>query len=124
LPCELDTAIQHAERAMRLSPLDRGIFRTRAFVALAHFCAGHYKEGALWAESALRDQPNSAFALRLAAASLAMAGRSDDAQQVMAHLRLVDPHLRVANLGDVISPLQPEHRARYIEGLRLAGLPE
>jgi TolB-like protein/class 3 adenylate cyclase/Tfp pilus assembly protein PilF len=121
---ELDTAIHHAERAMRLSPLDRGIFRTRGFVALAHFCAGRYKEGALWAESALRDQPTSAFALRLAAASLAMAGRPDDAQQVMAQLRLVDPQLRVANLGDVISPLRPEHRARYIEGLRRAGLPE
>jgi hypothetical protein len=42
----------------------------------------------------------------------------------MAQLRLVDPQLRVANLGDVISPLRPEHRARYIEGLRRAGLPE
>jgi hypothetical protein len=30
----------------------------------------------------------------------------------------------MSNLGEVISPLRPEHLARYIEGLRLAGLPE
>jgi TolB-like protein len=121
---ELDTAIQHEERAMRLSPLDRGIFRTRAFVGLAHFCAGRYEDGAAWAEGALRDQPNSAFAMRVAAASLAMAGRSEDAQRIMVQLRQVDPRLRISNFGDVISPLQPEHRAKYIEGLRKAGLPE
>jgi tetratricopeptide (TPR) repeat protein len=121
---ELDTAIQHEERAMRLSPLDRGIFRTRAVVGLAHFCAGRYEDGAAWAEGALRDQPNSAFAMRVAAASLAMAGRSEDAQRIMVQLRQVDPRLRISNFGDVISPLQPEHRAKYIEGLRKAGLPD
>jgi TolB-like protein/class 3 adenylate cyclase/Tfp pilus assembly protein PilF len=121
---EVDVAIQHTERAMRLSPLDRGIFLFRGFRALAHFCAGRYNEGALWAESALRDQPQSAFAMRVAAASHAMAGRTDDAERLMAQLRQVDPQLRISNFGGIISPLQPEHRAKYIEGLRLAGLPE
>jgi len=122
---ELETAIQHAARAMRLSPVDPGIFLWQSFIALAHLCAGRYDDAASWAETALRDQPNYGFALRVAAASHAMAGRSAEAQKAMARLRQVDPQLRLSNLGEVISPLRrPEHRARYVEGLRKAGLPE
>lgn len=42
----------------------------------------------------------------------------------MARLRQLDPQLRLSNLGDVISPLRPDDRAKYVEGLRKAGLPE
>jgi hypothetical protein len=42
----------------------------------------------------------------------------------MLKLRKADPQLRMSNLGNVISPLRPEHLAKYVEGLRLAGLPE
>ena len=41
-----------------------------------------------------------------------------------AHLRSIDPALRLSNLGDIISYLRSEHFVRWVEGLRLAGLPE
>jgi TolB-like protein/class 3 adenylate cyclase len=121
---ELDLAISHAARAVRLSPFDRGIFLWQSVLALAHFCAARYSEAVRWAEAALREQPNYAFALRVLAASHAMAGHLETAKNAMTMLLQADPQLRVSNLTDVISPLQPEHRARYIEGLQLAGLPE
>jgi hypothetical protein len=39
-------------------------------------------------------------------------------------VRQNDPQLRVANLKEVISYLQPADFAKWQEGLRLAGLPE
>jgi adenylate cyclase len=53
-----------------------------------------------------------------------MQGLTEAAQTAMAKLRNADPQLRLSNLENVISPLQSEHRERYIKGLRKAGLPE
>jgi tetratricopeptide (TPR) repeat protein len=121
---ELDTAVSHTARAIRLSPFDPSIYIWQADIALAHFCAGKYSEAVSVAKDVLRDHPAYAFALRVMAASYAMAGDGEEARKAMVRLRNADPQLRMSNLGEVISPLRPEHLARYIEGLRLAGLPE
>jgi hypothetical protein len=43
----------------------------------------------------------------------------------MTRLRQLDPALRISNLEDVLPPLRrAEDRARYVQGLRKAGLPE
>jgi tetratricopeptide (TPR) repeat protein len=122
---EHNTAVKHEARAMRLSPLDPLLWRWRFHTALAHFFAGRYDEATSWAEGSLREQPNQLGALRIAAASNALAGRLEKAQKLMARLRQLDPALCISNLADVIPPLRrPEDLARYEEGLRKAGLPE
>ena len=72
---EPDKGVEHAARAMRLSPLDPRLFSWQFCTALAYFCAGHYDDAVLWAERALRHQPNYASSRRIAAASHALAGR-------------------------------------------------
>jgi hypothetical protein len=58
-------------------------------------------------------------------ASLALEGRFAEAQKATARLRTADPALRTSKLDDVMPPFRrPEDRARYVEGLRQAGLPE
>jgi tetratricopeptide (TPR) repeat protein len=109
---------------MRLSPFDPGIFFGQTVTALAHLCAGRYDDAAAWSEKALHEQANYAFAMRVAAASHALAGRVAEAQKAIARLCQLDPQLRLSTLGDVISPLRPDDRAKYVEGLRKAGLPE
>jgi len=121
---EPEVAIEHLARAMHLSPLDPNVFMWQTEIALAHLCAGRFEDAATWAEKAVHEQPNFAFTMRVAAASHALAGHPSEAQRAMARLRQLDPNLRLSNLGDVISPLQPADRAKYIEGLRKAGLPE
>jgi TolB-like protein/class 3 adenylate cyclase len=121
---ESDVAIDHSARAMRLSPFDPSMFMWQADTALAHLCASRYEDAAAWAEKALYEKPNFAYTLRVAAASHALAGHHSEAQRVMAQLCELDPLLRLSNLGDVISPLRPEDRTKYIDGLRKAGLPE
>src|SRR5262249_2810811 len=54
---EQEAAIEHAVRAMRLSPQDPQIHSMQSVVAYGHFFAGRYAEAASWAEKALREQP-------------------------------------------------------------------
>jgi hypothetical protein len=73
---------------------------------------------------ALRDDPGLGPAARLAAVSHALAGRLEQAQKAMQHVLQIDPTLRMSNAKDRIPPLRPTDLARYIDGLRKAGLPE
>ena len=71
---EPEVAIEHLARATRLSPLDPLTNRTRTTTAHAHFFAGRYDEAASWAAMTLREWPDYQTALRIAAASYALAG--------------------------------------------------
>jgi len=120
-----DTGIKHAELAMRLSPLDPRLFAWQFYTAMAHLHAGRYDDAAVWVEKALRDQPNYVASLFIAAATHALSGHLAEAQKFAGRLRQFNPQFRISNLGDVMTPFRrPEDRAKYVEGLRIAGLPE
>ena len=121
---EPEVAIEHLARAMRLSPLDPLINRTRTTTAHAHFFAGRYDAALSWAAMALREWPDYQTALRIAAASNALAGRLEEARKARERLQKLDPKLRISNLEDELGPYhRPQDIVRYIEGLRAAGLP-
>ena len=120
---EHQSAIDRFERALRLSPRDPTVFHMRTGIAYASLLAGQYDIASSEAREALRDQ-TWLGGLRVLAASKALAGHLEEAREAMGHLLEVDPALRVSNLKDRISPLQPEDFAKYVEGLRKAGLPE
>jgi len=122
---EPDLAIEHFMRAMRLSPLDLTIAGSQYGTALAHFFADRYGEASLWVAKALRGNPNFLAALRLAAAANSLAGRMDDAQRAMDRLLQLEPTRRISNLKEVtVRWRRPEDFAKYVEGLRRAGMPE
>jgi len=58
------------------------------------------------------------------AASGALAGRLSEAKKAMTRLRQLDPALRLSNLTDLGPCRRPEDFARWVDGLRKAGLPE
>jgi TolB-like protein len=120
---ETDVAIDHLARAMRLSPLDPALYHMQAGTGLAHFLAGRFDEACKWAERALGEEPNWVPASSVAAAGHALAGRPDEARRAMAHLRIVDPELRVSTFTLRIFR-RPQHLAAWQKGLRKAGLPE
>ena len=122
---EPDVAIEHLARAMRLSPLDPILFRMQGATASAHFFAGRYDAATSWVEKALRENPNLQQALRVAAASHALAGRLEKAREAIDRMCLLDPDVRISNLKDRLPTFRrPEDLARYLEGLRKAGVPE
>jgi tetratricopeptide (TPR) repeat protein len=99
-----ETAFEHFAHSMRLSPLDPLMFVAQNGIALVHFYAGRYEEASSWAEKALREDPNYLPAVRVLAASSALAGRLQEAQNAIARLRAIDPTLRVSDLRDLIPP--------------------
>jgi tetratricopeptide (TPR) repeat protein len=121
---EPEAAIERATRAVRLSPHDPHGFNMQTAIAYAHFIAGRYAEASTSADMAARERPNHAFAIRILAASCAMTGRQEQARKAMAHLRELDPVLRISNLEHLEVFRRLEDFTRLAEGLRKAGLPE
>jgi TolB-like protein/class 3 adenylate cyclase/Tfp pilus assembly protein PilF len=119
-----ETAIEHAARAMRLSPQDPQMFAMQTATAFGHFISGHYNEALSWAETALREQPNFFVGSCVAAASGALGGRLPEAKKAMARLRRLNPALRISNLTDLLPFRREEDFDRWADGLRRAGLPE
>jgi tetratricopeptide (TPR) repeat protein len=111
-------------RAMRLSPLDPRLNSMQTGTAYAHFLARRYDEAVSWSERAVWTQPNWLAAMRVLAASYALAGRIAEAQKTIARLLEIDPSRRVSNLKDVSGPFRSEDFAKYEEALRKAGLPD
>jgi TolB-like protein/Flp pilus assembly protein TadD len=122
---EYASAIEHFERAMRLSPIDPLTYFASTGMALTHALAGRHDEAISLATKALHEQPNWATALRVAVVANALSDRMVEARVAMACLREVDPALRLGNVDRVAPPLRrAEDRVRFIESLRKAGLPE
>ena len=120
---EHQSAIDRFERALRLSPRDPTVFHMRTGIAYANLLAGNYDIASSAARDALRDR-TWLGGLRILAASKALAGHLEEAREAMDRLLQVDPALRISNLKDRISPLQPKDLAKYADALRKAGLPE
>jgi len=117
-------AIDHLARAMRLSPLDPLMFFMQTYAAAAHLLVGQFDKAWPLAEKATRDQPHYLTAIRIAAASNAMAGRLDEARSYVARALHLDPGLRISTLKDRVPALRAGVLARYVDALRKAGLPE
>ena len=119
---EPEFAIEHLARAMRLSPLDPGFHLMQSATAFAHFFAGRYDDASLWAERALRRQPELG-ALGVLAASCALAGNLDKAHRAIAQILKIDPRRRLSTLGER-TVFRPDLLAKFVEALRTAGMPE
>jgi len=123
---EPDRAVECFAHAMRLSPVDPRTWFMQHGMAHAHFFAGRYDDAVIWAKMALREVPDTHAALRVAAASCALAGRDEEAKRLTARLLEIDPAVQISKvLQDVLGPYRhPEHPAKYADALRRAGLPE
>jgi tetratricopeptide (TPR) repeat protein len=122
---EPDVAIEHLARAMLLSPLDPFMFSMQGVTAFAHFFAGRYEEATAWAEKAFWERPNILATLRIAAVANAFAGHMEKARLAVSRALELDPGMRISTLEHRIGIFRrPEDHAKYIEGLRMAGLSE
>ena len=121
---EPEEAIERVARAMHLSPNDSQIFSMQTAMAAAHFLAGRYAEAFSWAEMAAREKPIFLLASATAAASGALAGRSEEAASALAQLCRLEPNVRPSNLREFFPFRRIEDLAKWEEGMRTAGLQE
>ncbi len=119
-----DKAVEHFERAMRLSPIDPAAYRTRAGMAFAYFFL-HRFDGAIdLARMALQENPRFSPTHRVLAASLGQAGRVAEAQPVIRSLLDLVPGLTIDRFMKETRFRYPAYSNLMIDGLRKAGLPE
>jgi adenylate cyclase len=121
---EGNAAIEHFERAMRLSPVDPLAYQSKAGIAWGHFVEGRYQDAANWAEKAASDQPKFNTSLRCRLAANGLLGRTETAREALHALLQMEPDATVTKLRKLMPLKRAEHMAAYLDGLRKGGLPE
>jgi adenylate cyclase len=117
-------AVDNANQAIRLSPLDHRMFLFHNILAWANFAAGSYAEAAKWARASERAAPRFTANIRILIGSLAAIGADRDARAAAARLLALEPHFTLSQYEQTLQPYhQPEIRARFLTCLQSAGLP-
>ena len=117
-------ALEHLRHADRLSPRDPRTWFINTGMGMAHFISGQNDEAIVWIKKALAQNPRSAVALRLLAASLASLGQKERASEAMRELRKIEPHLTISALHARMQMAHESVWKKFSGALRLAGLPE
>ena len=117
-------AIEHADRALRLSPFDPLIYLPYVGLAYAHFAAGRFEEAAAAARLASQSNPRFSVPHMLHAAALAVLGRGEEARTAVQRLLELQPGTNVATVILSARCVNPNHIHALEDALRRAGLPE
>ena len=112
----------HAQGAIRLSPIDPMMALFLGTIAVAHYTAGRYGEAVEYTTQAARLRPGFQGAHRLRCASLAQAGRIDEARAYLATVRREQPHLSLDWIRTYVPYQTPELIEQFLDGMRKAGL--
>lgn len=121
---EFAKALALFERAERLSPRDpRGWVIAIGF-ATVHMAEGRFDKALSFTEKALVQNPRSAVALRMLAASSAQLGKMDQATAALQEALKFDPQLTVSRMRSRLPFMAEKLWSGYSSGLRLAGLPD
>lgn len=119
-----EKAITAFEHAARLSPLDPFSFNGHIGIGFANFALGRYDEAVQWAQRGMREKSGMTWAYRDLATYFALAGKVNEAKAALAELVAMRPNLTIAMVGEALRFIEPSLLKRYLDGLRIAGLPE
>jgi TolB-like protein/class 3 adenylate cyclase/Tfp pilus assembly protein PilF len=117
------SAIEHAERALRLSPFDPLSYNPYNALAYTHFFAGRFDEAASAAGMAAQANPRFSIPWILRTAALAKIGRIDEAKASAQRLLDVEPTFTV-NSFLACNVTSAERLAEIGGALRIVGLRE
>ena len=118
-----EMAIQQAGRAHRLNPLDPGT-GIALLMASALLLLGRHDEALVWAKQSVRENPNAVMSLRALASAHAFLGDLEEARRIGQEILELDPTLTLSRARAFSAFRRPEDLSKWIEGIRLAGVPE
>src|SRR6267378_3160045 len=116
-------AVQCADRALSLSPLDPMMYYFNSLAGMASLVAEQYDRAIELSMSSLRENRLHTPSLRTLAAALVQTGRLDEARDIMAELRRLEPGLTATVLQARYPGRDSPHGGRFIGALVEAGLP-
>ena len=116
-----EQAIAHLEQAIRMSPQDpqNAIFNNG--FAIANYLSGRFAEAVSFSRKALQQRDGWTGAHRIYVASLAQNGQIDEARAALARVKELQPDLSITWIEQNV-PYTPGPMAKFIEGMRKAGL--
>jgi tetratricopeptide (TPR) repeat protein len=121
---QYDSAREQVARALRLSPIGPDVLLYELALANIDLFQGRYGDASKLTARALARQPNAMIAMRAFVTTSAHAGKLEEARKVLARMRELDPGLRICHIKEFLPFDRPQDIERFVEGLRLAGLPE
>jgi adenylate cyclase len=116
-----DEAIERMSLAMRMSPHDRQNSIYMGGMAVAHYLASQHDQAIDWARKAVRQGPSMTAPHRILCASLAQAGRLDEAQDILARIREMQPYFSI-EWAERMIPYTSTQMPQFLDGLRKAGV--
>ncbi|RWK28085.1 adenylate/guanylate cyclase domain-containing protein [Mesorhizobium sp.] len=117
-----EDGLRQLEIARRLSPLDQTQAANLSVEGLCHLVAGRYAEAVRAERRAVLMRPNFGTAWRTLTAAAGLAGDLEIARQGLVECKRLQPNLSIEWVEKYHPLIRSEDRARYIEGLRRAGL--
>jgi adenylate cyclase len=112
-----DTAIEHLEASLRLSPRAR-VGTSLSILGAAYFVSRRFDEAVPKLLLAIQEDPSFPAPYRYLAACYAHMGRLDDAREIVTRLQAITPIVISDRIGHGLR--DPEHRELLLSGLRLA----
>ena len=119
---QAERAIEWAERALRVSPIDRLAFAPHQALAVGHFLRGRYEEAANAAHRAVQSNPDFSVSHSLLAAALAKLGRVEAARAAAIQVLTLVPSFSSRQFCAAVG-IVPALAEPLADAWRQAGLP-
>ncbi len=120
---DFEGATSYINRALELSPRDQFRATWYSHLAMAAAVAGRYDRAVDLARETLAENPEFLGGFRTLAVGLAYLGRNDEARMAIRELCQRLPGLTLSTVVDQLCFSDSASQDRYLEGLRIAGLP-
>ena len=121
---DTETAIEHGERAIRISPHSPAHWNMHTHIAESHLQELRYEEAAKAAKKAVQLNNHMIPAHLVLGASCAHLERLDEAQAAIKQSLKHNPKLTIARLTEFFPISNFKNLDAYLDGLRKAGLPD
>ena len=119
-----EIALQRLERYGELAPLDPYSSFFEGLYTVAYTFKGDYERAVIVGRRCTKAKPDFVAGYKPLIAALGHLGRPDEARPYVEKLLSLEPYFTVEHFGNTYPFKREEDRTRYMEGLRLGGVPE
>jgi adenylate cyclase len=116
-----EEAIAHAEQAIHMSPHDPQNAIFNMTIAVAHYLASRYADAVVFGRKALQQRTQFTSGHRIYIASLAQAGKIEEAREALTRLKELFPEMTIAWIKQYV-PYTAGPMEKFLDGMRKAGL--
>lgn len=120
---EPEAALERLDHYRYLAPFDPNISWFEALYTIAYTFKGDYERAVTAGQRVVKALPDFVNGYKPLIAALGHLGRRDEARPYIAKLLSLEPSFTVERFGQVYPFKKASDRKRYMQGLRLAGVP-